>query len=114
MELLFIYFWLKLDIFIWLSFVLAAGISVICISDHAKPVYNDTDEKRGESRRNKFFVAIFIALGIGIILPSSKDAAILVGAHYALALGKSEEGQKVMTLVRKKANEFLDEQIKGK
>lgn len=41
-----------------------------------------------------------------------KHAAILVGAHYADTLSRSPEGEKVMTLVRKRANEYLDEAIK--
>lgn len=47
-----------------------------------------------------------------VTLPSSKDVAILVGVHYANKLIESPENAKVQTLLRAKANDILDNEIK--
>ena len=44
--------------------------------------------------------------------PNQNQVAVLVGTHYALELGKSPEGQKIVSIVRAKANSYLDEQLK--
>lgn len=49
-----------------------------------------------------------------LLTPTARDIAVLVSTHYALELGKSPEGTKVMSLIRKKANEYLDEALAEK
>lgn len=44
-------------------------------------------------------------------IPNTKQAAVLVAAHYTLEAASSEEGQKLVKLLRRKANEYLDEQL---
>lgn len=50
----------------------------------------------------------FLMLG----LPTTKQAAVLVAAHYTVEAAQSEEGQKLVKLLRLKANAYLDEQLK--
>lgn len=38
---------------------------------------------------------------------------VLVAAHYTVEAATSEEGQKLVKLLRLKANAYLDEQLKG-
>lgn len=58
-------------------------------------------------------ITIVISFGaLWLFLPSANQAAVLVGTHYAVKLAESPEGLKVQSLIRKKANEFLDEQLK--
>jgi hypothetical protein len=46
-----------------------------------------------------------------LLLPSTKQMAILVGANFALDAVHSPEGQKVTSLLRLKANEILDAEL---
>ena len=47
-----------------------------------------------------------------LVAPSSKQTAILVGTSYAADFAKSPEGAKIGELIQKKANDYLDEQLK--
>lgn len=64
--------------------------------------------------QKKYFYMLLGFVFLSIVTPSAKDTAILVGASYAIDLAKSPEGQKIQTLIRKKANDFLDEALEGK
>ena len=52
----------------------------------------------------------FCALSV-LVIPTSQQLAVLVGVNYAMKLSGSPEGQKILALVRKKANQLLDEQL---
>ena len=68
----------------------------------------------GNNETSKLWIKITLALTVcSIILPSKTDVAILVGANYALKAAETPEAQKVMSILRAKANEILDAEIKG-
>ena len=56
-----------------------------------------------------FSIALFCT---GIVMPSSKDIAILAGASIAIDVAKSPEGEKISKLIRAKANDMIDEELK--
>jgi ABC-type uncharacterized transport system permease subunit len=128
MELFLLYLWLKLDGFIALS-VLFTVLSVITLlislgnyRDARSNLINYRalyDPKKQEARLASWkpwikgsFISSLCFLFLTALLPSSKDTAILVGASVALDMAKSPEGQKIGTLIRGKANELLDNEIK--
>lgn len=126
MELFLIYLWLKLDVFIFVSVALALilllvfGFYYIIRNDdwlsnnlNKDESYTLFDKKHGWLKKTSLITAIFSII-FAIVTPSAKDTAILVGASYAIDLAKSPEGQKISLLIRKKANDFLDEQLKEK
>lgn len=128
-EVFLVYLWLKLDTISAVLFAVSA-VTIIGTVIWAGPVvYSFQDEHGWETSRearklqkayrkthkwlwwSMIFMAIFCFL-VGHLLPTPKQAAALVGTHYAVQLAGSPEGQKVMTLIRKKANDYLDEQLK--
>lgn len=60
--------------------------------------------------RLKWIIAALIALFV--VMPSQTQTAVLVAGHYALRMADSPEASKVMLVLRKKANEYLDEELK--
>lgn len=56
-----------------------------------------------------FAIALFF---IGVVLPSSKEIAIMVGASIAIDVAKSPEEEKISKLIRAKANDMIDEELK--
>lgn len=117
MEVFFVYLWLKLDAV--LLTLLICGLILI-----ASPINyafrRDTTFREEEinhiksqwpSYKRAFKTGLFILL-LFVMLPSSKQTAILVGTSYAVDLAKSPEGGKVASLIRKKANDYLDEALK--
>jgi phage major head subunit gpT-like protein len=59
------------------------------------------------------WVLVSAVMGIvgAILLPSTKEAAVLVAGHYALKMADSPEATKVLAVLRKKANEYLDAEL---
>jgi|SRR6476660_3072919 len=127
MELFLIYLWLKLDAFIFISGVLVVGMLIALGMYYAfrnddwlsNSLGNkDNSYKLFDSKykviKRTLLISIPLLFIFAVVTPSSKDTAILVGASYAIDLAKSPEGQKVQSLIRKKANDFLDEQLKEK
>ena len=132
MELFLLYVWMKLStILVVLGIFIAAGVvavlfCVITLLDDSVPKrYNyDTREEwetaveakkknRGPYRllqRLKWAIPALIALFV--VMPSQTQTAVLVAGHYALRMADSPEASKVMQVLRKKANEYLDEELK--
>ena len=132
MELLLLYLWMKLPtIQVVLGIFIAAGVVAVlfCAStlldDSVPKRYNyDTREEwetaveakkknRGPYRllqRLKWAIPALIALFV--VMPSQTQTAVLVAGHYALRMADSPEASKVMQVLRKKANEYLDEELK--
>jgi hypothetical protein len=81
--------------------------AIICLSHHC-----DHPEEGWLALCKKWFVASATLVVIAAAIPTQNQVAVLVGTHYALELGKSPEGQKIVSLVRAKANNYLDEQLK--
>ena len=86
--------------------------SAVHISEYYEKYYGKDFVKQMTDRRNKAFKYMLMFLALVGVIPSKSDVAILVGANYAFKAADTPEAQKVMTLIRKKANEMLDEQLK--
>ena len=118
MELFIIYLWLKVDLFINIFTWVLAPITLIVLLVYAiarseKNSYSIEEFKTNwDNKLKKFLIISGTLFTIGILTPDSKDIAILVGASYAVDFAKSPEGAKIGTLIRKKANDYLDEQLK--
>jgi hypothetical protein len=103
MELFLLYIWLKLGSIFWFIFA-SAFVSFIVFLIAA--AYE-------EGEIATLWIKIALALSVcATLLPDKTDVAILVGANYALKAAETPEAQKVMTILRAKANEILDSEIK--
>lgn len=119
MEILFVYLWLKLDS-ITVALYIVAGVLALAVPLVYALGFTDqhyeSDRKAYKSeyqnKRDRCFTIGVICGVLALLLPGSKDTAILVATHYAGELVRSPEGTKVLTLARKKANEYLDAAIK--
>ena len=111
-ELLLIYLWLKLDSVSTLLTLAtcAAGMLLIVLTMWFYIEGVDSTFWSWPPIR-RFAIALAILLPISILIPNSKDLAILVGAHYAIEASKTPEAAKVMTLIRRQANKMLDEAL---
>lgn len=116
MEVFFVYLWMQLTsisiLFLTVSCLAAcmwiAGWLARSETRENTPFYNKV------VRVQKGCVGVFAVMGtLFFLLPSQATVAVMVGTHYALKLASSEEGVKVQSLIRKKANEYLDEQLKA-
>lgn len=132
MELFLLYVWMKLStIQVVLGIFIAAGVVAVLfcaihlLDDSVPKRYNyDTREEwetaveakkknRGPYRllqRLKWAIPALIALFV--VMPSQTQTAVLVARHYALRMADSPEASKVTQVLRKKANEYLDEELK--
>lgn len=111
MELFLLYIWMKLGTFIGfivIFSVLCWFTAFICALQH-----NEVHTKTSEYwiLCKKWFIAGVIGFILALVVPTQNQVAVLVGTHYALELGKSPEGQKIVSVVRMKANKYLDEQL---
>jgi len=118
MEVLFVYLWLKLDALFWLVFMIFP-FSLCCwvmygiVLSECKREDDIKEFRAGYwPKTKKVLFAGISCLIISVLLPGTQQTAILVGTHYAVDLAKSPEGVKVFSLIRKKANDYLDEQLK--
>jgi hypothetical protein len=104
LELFLLYIWLKLNAMIALFTLIAvaAGFTILI---------NWIATGRWLSLSTKAAIVLTISGIFAFMIPTSKDTAILVGAHYALQIGKSETGQKVMSVLQKRVNEYLDKEL---
>ena len=118
MEVFFVYLWLKLDSFLALvgfagTVLLFCWVAYLIGKEGCH--YEDAKEAFTNKWWNKTKKAVylgFFCIFITTMAPSSKQTAILVGTSYAVDFAKSPEGAKIGVLIRKKANDYLDEQIK--
>jgi hypothetical protein len=118
MELFLLYIWLKLGsilTFLILLTVVGFAITLFMTLDIGMNREDYIKEKRLKEItdfRKVAFIATITAGLASTFLPSKTDVAILVGANYAFKAVETPEAQKVMTLIRKKANKMLDEELK--
>ena len=119
MEVFLVYLWLKLGTMIgmlgFVGFFLSFGCWIVycmgkdsCYQKEEKQIFADKWWKKTKTAIITGFVCLFLANA----LPDPKEMAILVGTSYAVDFAKSPEGAKIGVLIRKKANDYLDEQIK--
>lgn len=113
MELLLIYLWLRLD-----TLIAVMGI-VVSLAGIVSVVFTIANYIDGGVLQPWSFWPMRVALltlivggPLLIALPSSRDVAVLVAAHYGKEAIVSAEGQKLLELARKRANEWLDEQLR--
>lgn len=118
MELLALYFWLSLNSILGGLFAfLVATLLYWVFAGMALVDMNDTEREEQEKttwvkwwKRTPVMILSFFALLI--LIPNQQQTAVLVAGHYALKMSETPEAGKVMTLLRKKANEYLDEATK--
>ena len=109
MELLLLYLWMKLPTLAVLNGV--AILLCVILGFGIFPVEQDTTRWEIRVRqRLKWIIPALIALFV--VIPSQTQTAVLVAGHYALRMADSPEASKVMQVLRKKANEYLDEELK--
>lgn len=117
MELLLLYFWLKLNTIIALFVLLCVGsvAAALLRFGWCHSPYNDDETKRRLVASKhlwwRFASGALIGLFLANSIPNRTDTAILVGGHYALKIGETPEAAKIMSLMRKKANEILDAEL---
>lgn len=116
MEVLFVYLWTQLHSFTFaLSFAAGAMVALWIICAAVRDCSEDVDSESYKKavQIHSFCAPLFLLFTVAaVLLPSQNTVAVMVGTHYAVKLSGSEEGAKVASLIRKKANEYLDEQLK--
>lgn len=122
MELFILYLWLQLPgIFgLLLALTIASAICLAGISVYSLP-WMERNEVDNERIADSYFKKLPKLIGIvcffvcsATFLPSKTDVAVLIGGHYAMKLADTPEAGKVVSLLRKKANEMLDEELAKK
>lgn len=119
MELFLLYLWLKVDTFIGFFStlgIISTNLFVITLGWSLQVDSWEDGYKAGVTFRTKLWKRWILlpisCLALATLLPSKTDIAVLVGGSYALDVAKSPEAAKLMTVIRGKANEILDQQIK--
>jgi ammonia channel protein AmtB len=115
MEVFMVYLWLKLDsvVSVFAVTTVISGIAAVVLGIIYLNLYNEEEKESVMRLLKKDMIIVFFGVCVCTFLPTTRQAAILIGTHYAVELKNSPEGQKVMTLIRKKANEYLDDELKG-
>lgn len=117
MEIIALYFWLKLDAIIALSFGIFCMAAIAIFFSwlwSTLPLYDQQQQERRKALKKpwkKFAWVGICALVLSTVIPTKTQTAVLIGGHYALKLSDTPEANKVMTLLRKKANDLLDEEL---
>jgi hypothetical protein len=111
MELFLLYLWMKLDLLQMLFAVPlvsgCVGLVVMGITTLAADM--DTDDfKKWLKPLLKVMLPLLFLL---IVVPTQKQTAVLVAGHYALKAIETPEAAKIMGVLRKKANEYLDAEL---
>lgn len=109
MELLLIYFWLKLNAIITLSVICTAALGLVLFITFLYVI--DGNKYSTVQHRKKTVTGFIFFLLLSIAIPSRTEVAILVGASYAFKVAETPEAEKAMKLIRAKANELMDEEI---
>lgn len=112
MELFLLYLWLKLDavisLFNGVFFVSAGALGI-----WAFLLGVSEGEVNLVKVRNLASVALVISAITMVVIPTSKQTAYLVGGYYALRVADTPEAQKIVQVLRKKANDYLDAELAG-
>lgn len=117
MEIFLLYFWLKLNTIIGLFILLCVGSVAAALLRfawcHTPYDYAETDKRLVASKHLwwRFASGALVGLFLANSIPNKTETAILVGGHYALKIGETPEAAKIMSLMRKKANEILDQEL---
>jgi len=132
MDLFFIYLWLKLDAIGIFCASIGALLSLVVVlvgtvnsTTKVNPAYDAWKKENSKqlvyhnpydpnlrvmlwSTWPRWKYVPMMMLVMSVILPTSRDTAIIFASHYALELSKSPEGEKVWQLVRGTVNKELD------
>lgn len=116
MELFLLYLWLRLDGVIAAACLATIATSIVLLFltmiIETSDSYDNVEKlNRYRKVRNKLATALLVLASFIVLVPSSRDTAILVAGSYALDLSKTPEAGKVMTILRAKANEILDKEL---
>jgi len=118
MEVFLVYLWLKINAFsVLLSVVgIVLMLMILWYALKVDMTWNDTEKVNVREQwwpivKRNFFIGLSCVV-FSAAIPSAQQVAILVGTSYAVDFAKSPEGAKIGSLIRKKANDYLDEQIK--
>ncbi len=121
MDYVLIFFWMQIPSFILALSILAGFFGVLAIACAfnipSKPYYADVEatEEKAKAWINavkKWAIRSITTALFAVLFPSQLTIAAMVGTYYTKEAVNSVEGQKVVTLIRKKANEFLDAELK--
>lgn len=119
MELFLLYVWLKLDSIIdMFQAVVSLGVASLTAGLFFSAVGFWIDGKPTSKLLKRVMSLGGAAIVVGGIfvtgIPTKTQTAVLVGGHYALKMADTPEAHKIAGLLRKKANEFLDEELAEK
>lgn len=113
MELFLLYLWMKLDTF--REMLLTGGLLGGVLLPFALIWAQGFPLRDKRLRSWKWGVAVTLSFfSLFVVVPSSNQMAGLVVGGVALNAAESPEAQKMLTLLRKRANAYLDEQLKDK
>jgi hypothetical protein len=116
MELFLLYAWMKIDgVIIFFHGAIGVIVAVWVFWCFLRLI----DMGQGDIPKMGFYKWILgffltISILISALMPTSKQLAALVAGHYALRVIESPEVAKIVQLARKKANEYLDEELAEK
>lgn len=123
MELFLLYVWMKLPALSWAMGLASLILMVIwfaywvwgCDEDSmtANTLARMAARRAGAGYKKAMlypYYAICLA-AVNLVMPGQTQTAVLVAGHYALTMAASPEASKVMAVLRKKANEYLDEEL---
>ena len=113
MELFLLYLWMKLDTF--RGVLLALGMVGTILLSFVLLWLSEDGVWASIKRPWKWgAVVTTLTFSLFVVVPSSNQMAGLVVGGVALNAAESPEAQKMLTLLRKRANAYLDEQLKDK
>jgi hypothetical protein len=112
MELFLLYLWMKLDTFRGVLLVLGM-VGTILLPFALMWAVDEKPLRDKRLRSWKWGAGVTMLLfSLFVVVPSSNQMAGLVVGGVALNAAESPEAQKMLTLLRKRANAYLDEQLK--
>jgi hypothetical protein len=124
MELFLLYVWLRLNIIlIWgcIGVLVTGGmfLFIVANNDEPEPRYNTTEVDPKKMAFYQYWRRIMFncrnwCIGLFLVLllcPDKEDTAYLVAGHFAIEAAHSPEAAKLVSLLRGKVNEYLNEQI---
>lgn len=118
MELFLLYVWLKLGTIhgalIGIGFLMVSYVVILLFYvDGPDTSWEDTKERRPVyyPKIKRIAAGAVCIWFVAALLPNQTQTAVLVGGHYALKVADTPEAGKIMGLLRKKANEFLDAEL---
>ena len=116
MDLFLLWVWLRLDALIGILGMMAPASWILAFLSGAIRL-TAADERESEAKTlvtkvNSWLTVGAIVATCGLVLvPSSKDVAVMVGYYYGKEALQSPIGQKAQKVLLGKANEILDQEL---